>query len=153
MTRWGRSRSGWPDVWTSGSRAAPASLCARWTRQRAARAQSRPRCEAYLQRGRDEHVTWQQKRQFGRRRLLFLALWEFVNQLSVNGFLFQKARAAWLCKWVVANSLWAPRVNGRSGMICYINPSLTRTLATVQLLESFVVFLSIPAFPCDFNPP
>lgn len=34
--------------------------------------------------------------------LLLFALWDFVNQLSLNGLLFHKVRAAWLCKRTVA---------------------------------------------------
>lgn len=41
---------------------------------------------------------------------LFLAIWDFVNQLSHNGASISLSKsgkkAMWLCKWIVANSLW-----------------------------------------------
>lgn len=57
---------------------------------------------------------------------VFLAAWDFVNQLSHTGVpLSLSGRAVWLCKWIVANSLWAERMSSHSGVICYINPLLT----------------------------
>lgn len=39
---------------------------------------------------------------------VFLAVWDFVNQLSHTGVpLSLSGRAVWLCKWIVANSLQA----------------------------------------------
>lgn len=66
---------------------------------------------------------------------VFLAVWDFVNQLSHTGVpLSLSGRAVWLCKWIVANSLWAERVSSHSGVICYINPLLTQKVETVKFL-------------------
>lgn len=66
---------------------------------------------------------------------VFLAVWDFVNQLSHTGVpLSLSGRVVWLCKWIVAHSLWAERVSSHSGMICYINPLLTQKVETVKSL-------------------
>lgn len=182
MRQWDRFHSVWPDALTSGSPAAPASLSARWTPQKAARAQNRPHFEAYLERetepcytrlneiADDHECSDHYTRWFfffimaflhNRTCYFWLAGILWINSLTL-GFSFrrwERQRAVWLCKWIVANSPWAERVSSHSGVICYINPLLTQKAATVQLQPqgnagdwAETPDMVVPCINCVFKP-
>lgn len=64
------------------------------------------------------------------RRVIFRPLGFCEWTLSHWGFSFikrEQQESGWLCKWIVANSLWAERPSSHSGVI---NPLLTHIPAT-----------------------